>query len=150
MLKFLSRKTKTEYVTPEFYKDWGNASYELDVLGRRLDAVRQAIKYLEDCKKPEDHWAMVQWRQSEAIILRKWKHTMRLKETGLRQAGKVDTGPAIRYDWWEGAEEVPLTFPLLDVISRWIHDATIGNTDLSRAWEMAREEKLQKARQGLA
>ena len=147
MLKFLSRKTKTEYITPEFYKDWGNASYELESLGRRLDAVRQSLSYLKD--KPDDHWAVVQWRQAEAIILRKWKHTARLKETGLRQAGKIETGPKISYDWWEGSEEPTMHFPVLDAVSRWIQDSA-GNSNLDRAWEMAKEEKLQKARQGLA
>lgn len=150
MLKFLSRKPKTEFVTPEFYKDWGNASHELEVLGRRLDAVRTSIQYLEECKKPEDHWAMVQWRQVEAIILRKWKHTLRMKETGLRQAGRVDTGPKIDYDWWERSDEVAMEIPVLSGISAWLHDKTSGNSNLDRAWEMAREEKLQKARQGLA
>lgn len=147
MLKFLSRKTKTEYITPEFYKDWGNASYELDSLGRRLDATRQAIAYLKH--KPENHWALRQWRENEAILLRKWKHTIRLKETGLRQANKVDTGPKIRYDWWEGSDEVPMQFPLFDALTQWIHSHA-GISNLDRAWEMARDEKLQKARQGLA
>ena len=150
MLKFLSRKTKTEYVTPEFYKDWGNASHELESLGRRLDAVRSAIKYLEDCKKPEDHWAMVQWRQAEAIILRKWKHTLRLKETGLRQAGRVDSGPKVDYSWWEKSDEVSMEIPFLSGFGAWLQDKVSGNTNLDRAWEMAKEEKLQKARQGLA
>lgn len=150
MLKFLSRKTKTEYIAPEFYKDWGNASYELENLGRRLDAVRTTIKFLEDCKKPEDHWAMVQWRQAEAIILRKWKHTLRLKETGLRQAGRVDSGPKISYDWWEKSDEVAMEIPFLGGFSMWLQDKIGSNSSLDRAWEMAREEKLQKARQGLA
>jgi len=144
---FRSKKTKTEYITPEFYKDWGNAGYELEVLGRRLDAVRQTLDYLKD--KPENHWAVVKWRQAEAIILRKWQHTVRLKETGLRQAGKMDLGPKIDYNWWEGSDEVRMSFPLLDNITRLILDHT-GNTNLDRAWEMARDEKLQKARQGLA
>ena len=144
---FRSRKAKTEYITPEFYKDWGNASYELEVLGRRLDAVRQALNYLKD--KPEDHWAVIQWRQAEAIILRKWKHTLRLKETGLRQSGKVDFGPKINYDWWEGSDEIAMRLPIIDNLIQIISDK-VGNTNFNRAWEMAREEKLQKARQGLA
>ena len=149
MLKFLSRKTKTEYIVPSFYKDWGNASHELECLGRRLDATRQAIAYLKD--KPENHWALRQWRETEAILLRKWKHTIRMKETGLRQIHSYDTGPKIDYDWWEGSYEVAMRMPLIDGIMQWMHDKT-GNTDysLDRAWAMAQEEKLQKARQGLA
>jgi hypothetical protein len=149
VLKFLSRKTKTEYITPEFYKDWGNASHELECLGRRLDATRQALAYLKD--KPENHWALRQWRETEAILLRKWKNTIRMKETGLRQIVSYDSGPKIDYAWWEGSYEVAMRIPIMDGIMQWMQEKT-GNTDysLDRAWEMAREEKLQKARQGLA
>lgn len=148
-MSLLKRKTKTEYITPDFYKDWGNTAYELENLGRRLDAVRATIARLEAYDKPEDHWAVVQWRQAEDIILRKWKHTIRLKDTGLRQAGKIDTGPKVSYDWWEGSDEPVMTLPLFDHIYSWLADRA-GNTNFDRVWEMAREEKLQKARQGLA
>jgi hypothetical protein len=148
VLMFRSKR-KTEYITPEFYKDWGNASAELESLGRRLDAVRSTIARLELHDKPADHWALRQWRENEAIILRKWKHTLRLKETGLRQKQNWDSGPKVSYDWWEGSEEPVLQFPILDAVSRWIQDSVNGNFDLTRAWEMARNESLQKARQGL-
>lgn len=142
---FRSKKVKVEYVTPEFYKDWGNAGYELECLEHRLDAVRSALK---ECKP--DTWAHNHWAEAEAIILRKWKHTVRLKDVGLRQIKQVDTGPEIDYDWWEGSEEVAMRFPILDALGNWIQDRVVGNSNLDRAWAMAQEEKLQKARQGLA
>jgi hypothetical protein len=148
-MSLLKSKTKVEYVTPEFYKDWGNATYELESLGRRLDAVRATIARLEALVKPEDHWALVQWRQSEAIILRKWKHTIRLKETGLRQAGKVDLGPKISYDWWEPSYEPGMSMPFFDKLWTWLQERTYS-PNYNRIWEIAKEEKLQKARQGLA
>ena len=144
---FRSRKVKTEYITPEFYKDWGNSAAELECLGRRLDAVRLSLSYLKD--KPEDHWAVVQWKQVEDILLRKWKHTVRLKDTGLRQAGRVDTGPKISYDWWEKSDEVVMRVPIIDGITNWVSDR-ISSPNLERAWAMAMNEKLQKARQGQA
>jgi len=140
----LKRKTKTEYITPEFYKDWGNAAYELECLGRRLDSAREAIK-----RSKPDSWAHNHWTEAEAIILRKWKHTIRLKDTGLRQANKKDTGPTINYDWWENAEEAPMSMPLFDSFYHWMIDKT-SNTNLDRIWEIAIQEKIQKARQGLA
>ena len=141
---FRSKKVKVEYITPEFYKDWGNAAYELKCLEHRLDAVRTA---LSECKP--DSWAYNHWAEAEAVLLRKWKHTVRLKDVGLRQTNKVDMGPAIDYDWWEGSEEVAMRFPLLDGITNWITDR-VSSPNLERAWWMAIEQKVQKARQGLA
>lgn len=146
-MSLLKRKSKTVYVVPEFYKDWGNAGYELECLGKRLDAVREALVYLKD--KPENDWAVGHWREAEAVLLRKWKHTIRLKETGLRQVQKADSGPKIDYNWWEGSEEAAnIRIPILDGISNWLQDR-VSTRSLDRAWEMARNESLQKARQGL-
>jgi hypothetical protein len=67
----------------------------------------------------------------------------------MRQQGPASLYSKIDYDWWEKAEEIPVGIPLFDNISRMLMDAS-GNTDLQRSWENAREEKLQKARLGLA
>jgi hypothetical protein len=144
---FRSRKPKTEFVnTGEAYvKHWANSAYEIELLGNRLDAVRAAKK-----RAKRNSWAKKHWTQAEAIMLRKWKMTVRLKDVGLIQKGKKDPfRTTVSYDWWENAEEVPMTFPLFDSFSRMLQDK-FGNTNLDRAWEMARNESLQKARQGLA
>ena len=144
---FRSRKTKTEFVPiGEYAKDWANAGAEIDRLGQRLDAVRVAKKAAK-----RNSWAKKHWTQTEQIILRKWKQSVRLRSVGLRQAGKVDMGPKISYDWWEGSYEVAMRFPIIEMISLWISDkAGLSSPNLERAWAMAQEEKLQKARQGLA
>jgi hypothetical protein len=144
---FRSRKPKTEFVNTgdAYVKHWANSAYEIELLGNRLDAVRSAKK-----RAKRNSWAKKHWTQAEAIILRKWKMTVRLKDVGMIQKGKKDPfRPTVSYDWWENAEEVPMTFPLFDSFSRMLQDK-FGNTNLDRAWEMARNESLQKARQGLA
>ena len=138
-----SRKAKAKFYPTGFDKNWADAWPEIDRLGQRLDAVRVAIK-----ASAPDSWAEKHWSQIEAIVFRKWKNAILLKDIGMRQGSRRDTGPEISYDWWEGAQEVSMSFPLLDNISRLILDHT-GNTNLDRAWEMARNESLQKARQGL-
>jgi len=143
---FRSKKKRTEYITPEFYKDWGNASYEIERLGARLDATREAIKRLESWEKPEDHWALTKWRLNEQIILRKWKHAVRLKETGLRQTGTINEGPKIDYNWWEPAEEVVGSSPIWN----YLVDKLSGGPNLNRAWDMAKQHQLEMARKGLA
>jgi hypothetical protein len=44
-----------------------------------------------------------------------------------------------------------MRFPVIDSIGNWLQDK-FGNSNgnLERAWAMAQEQKLQKARQGLA
>jgi hypothetical protein len=143
---FRSRKVKTEYVSLVFSKDWSNAGAEIERLGKRLDAVRQARKGAK-----RNSWAKKHWTQTEQIILRKWKQGVRLRGIGLRQAGKFDSGPKIDYSWWEGTEEISMRFPVLDAISQLLTEKFgFASPNLDRAWEMAKEEKLQKARQGLA
>lgn len=142
---FLSRKKiKVEYVPLMHSKDWSYAGDEIERLGRQLDAVRDAKK-----RSKRKSWAKKHWTQLEAILLRKWKQSVRLQSVGLRQAVKDSPYNKIDYTWWEKAEEVPMGIPLFDNLSRMLMDYT-GNTDYNRAWEMAREEKLQKARLGLA
>ena len=146
MLRFLKRKTKVEYVVPEFYKDWGNANYELETLGHRLDSVRRTIEQLEAWEKPENDWALRHWREAEAVILRKWKHTVRLKDTGLRQKSKLKEGPEIDYHWWEGDDGMggPL-FPWMNFANNWFN-----HSDLSASWDKAIQNRLEMARKGLA
>ena len=143
---FLSRKkTKVEYVPVMYSKDWAHAGDEIERLGRQLDAVRDAKKR---CTK-RNSWAKKHWAQTEQIILRKWKQSIRLQSVGLRQSVKDSPYNKIDYSWWEKSEELPVSIPLFDNLGRMLMDAT-GNTNLERSWEMAKEEKLQKARQGLA
>ena len=148
-MSLLKRKTKTEYVTPGFYKDWSNADCEIERLGHRLDAVRETIRRLEAFDKPEDHWAIKQWRESEAILLRKWKQSVRLKDVGMRQVGVISDLPEVDMSWWEPSYEPGLSFPLFDNLIFWMQERTYS-PNYDRIWEIAKEEKLQKARQGLA
>jgi len=133
-------------VVPEFYKDWGNANAELESLGKRLDAVRGIINDLVQREVPENHWGLRHWREVEAVVLRRWKHTVRLKDTGLRQKTTLREGPEIDYHWWERHDGIGgHVFPFMGFMDNWFN-----HSDLSASWAKAQEEKLQKARQGLA
>jgi hypothetical protein len=139
------RLKRTVNIAPVgFDKNWADAWPEIERLGQRLDAVRVALK-----ASAPDSWAEKHWSQIEAIVFRKWRNAIRLRDVGMRQGTRKDPGPVIDYTWWEPAQEISMSFPLIDNLTRWVLDHT-GNTDLTRAWEMAKEEKVQKARQGLA
>jgi hypothetical protein len=132
-------------------KDWANANAEIERLGLRLDAVRGIISTLVQRETPENHWGLKHWREVEAVVLRRWKHTIRLKEVGMKQVSKVKEGPEIDYSWWEKSDEVGVRVPIIDNLFAIVGDKFgLSSGSLDRAWEMARDEKLQKARQGLA
>lgn len=137
---FRSKKTNTEFVAlnPNV-KDWKDCQPELESMGARLDSVRKA---LAGCK--EGTWAHDHWTQVEAIVYRKWSMMIKLQQSGLRQVGP-DRGFDIDYDWWEGSDEVADVLPVFGFINDWFN-----HSDLEQSWANAKEQKLQKARQGLA
>jgi hypothetical protein len=147
---FQSKNPKTKYVnTDEGYYDWRDAGNKVERLGQQLDAIRSAVQRTKD--KPES-WAHKHWREREAVMLRKWQLTSTLQRCGLRQNWIDDKTRNIDYGFWEKSEEV-IGFPLFDWLNSigndWM-DANRIQTGLTRSWENARNEKLQKARQGLA
>jgi creatinine amidohydrolase/Fe(II)-dependent formamide hydrolase-like protein len=141
------KKTNTEYI-PLVSKDWRDAGPEIERLGQRIDVVRDVVQRLTES---DQKWAVRYWLEAEAQLLHRWKIAVDLQHCGARESSMVrnTTTSKIDYSWWEPAQEISMSFPVIDNITRWVLDHT-GNTDLTRAWEMAREEKLQKARQGQA
>ena len=138
---FRSKKTdKIKYVSlNESFKDWKDSQPEIEAMGNRLDSVRNAIA---GCKPGT--WAHTHWTQIEAIVFRKWSMMIKLQQSGLRQVGP-DRNFDIAYDWWEPSDEIKSLIPIPSFMENW------GNySDLSQSWENAKEQKLQKARQGLA
>lgn len=141
---FRSKKTKTEYINlQETFKDWKDSTHEVEAMGNRLDQARLAVK-----RSKPGSWAHTHWVQVEDIVLRKWQMMVSLQSSGLRQVGPNRTIP-IDYQWFEKSDEVAMRFPLLDGITNWITDK-FNSPNLERAWAMAQEQKLQKARQGQA
>lgn len=133
------KEDKLEFA--EIYKDWRDAGYEIEMIGQQLDKAREA---LARCKKGT--WAYNYWNTASTRLFNKWRNKVTMKAVGLVQVGRRDPDWTVRTDWWEGAEEVAGTSMI------WIHlaDKLTGGPNLERSWQKAQEEKLQKARQGLA
>lgn len=135
-----NRKPQVEYITPRVYKDWRNADHDLEVLGIRMDQARKAMK---KSKKP---WAKAFWKTTYDRLFNKWCLTLKLKDTGLRQSTEEEDDSE-RYHWWERSEEIrTFNFGFFD---RFYENIGLEHR-LAESWARARDEKLQKARQGLA
>ena len=138
---FRSRKTNTAPAAIGAIKDWRDAGHEIEALGSRLDAARLALK---ECKT---EWARNFWATTADRLFTKWQLMVQLKDTGLRQKGPNSFYSSIDYYWWEKSEEIRMAS--LAVLDNLLHDANLSSR-LDESWAKSKEEKLEKARLGLA
>jgi hypothetical protein len=138
---FRSKRTdKIKYIgLNESFKDWKDSQPEIESMGNRLDSVRKVI-----AKSKPGTWAHTHWTQIESVVFRKWSMMICLQQSGLRQVGP-DRSFKIAYDWWEASDEIKSLIPVPNFMNDWFN-----HSDLAHSWENAKEQKLQKARQGLA
>lgn len=140
MLMFQSKKTNTEFVAIGDVKDWRDAGAEIEALGVRLDAAR------ERAAKASTPWAKDFWTTTHNRLFNQWQLMIQLKDTGLRQKG-VQGKTKINYDWWERSEEIKMiSIPFLDNM----FDNAGLDKRLDESWAKSKEQKLEKARLGLA
>jgi hypothetical protein len=130
------------------YKDWRHAGHEIEQLGRRLDAVREC---LARAQKDKSEWAINHWSQQRANLTARWRLTIMLKDTGMKQTN-VRPRQVVRYDWYEDSEE-PVFQSWFDCwpfnIFAQAQDARRIQAGLEASWEKRRGEIIQRARQGL-
>jgi hypothetical protein len=138
---FRSRKTNTAPAAIGAIKDWRDAGHEIEHLGQRLDAAMDALK---ECKTP---WARDFWATTVARLFTKWTLMVKLRDTGLRQQGPASFYNDIDYYWWEKSEEIRMAS--LAIFENLLHDANLSSK-LDESWAKSKEEKLEKARLGLA
>ena len=129
-------------------KDWRNAGDEIERIGRRLDAVRSCLK---QAKKLKCQWAINHWQQTESNLVARWRLTIMLKDTGLKQA-HFRPKQIVSYNWFELSEEAVFQ----SWFDRWPFNLFEQAKEESRiqqgftaSWEKRRMEILQKAKQGL-
>ena len=141
MQMFPSKKTNTEFVNLTAIKDWRDAGHEIELLGTQLDHARTAAK------AAKGQWAQNYWTTTVERLFHKWQLMIQLKDTGLRQKGPNSFYSKIDYDWWEKSDEIRMIgFTWMD---NWFNDTGLSNR-LDESWAKARDEKLQRARLGLA
>jgi hypothetical protein len=142
-------RNKTEYIAL-VAKDWRDAGPEIERLGQRIDVIRDVITRLN---KRKQKWAVRQWREAESQLLHRWKIAVQLQNCGAKEFSPLTNTAAhnIDYGWWEPAEEIP-SIPLFDGITQWCWEnfGLTNRPSLDWSWDRAMEQKVQKARQGLA
>ena len=142
-MQMFPSRNKTEWIPLK--RAYRYTDPQLEQLGRRIDAVRTAIT------QSKSEWGHRYWSQLEAVLIRKWKYLISREDLAV-----VDTDPPqteIDYSWWEPACEPGLALPMFGRMEQWAMEkfsSTRIQEGLARSWERARNELIQKARQGLA
>ena len=135
------KKTNTEYVAIGAIKDWRDAGYEIEHLGTRLDQARAALA------EARSKWARDYWSITADRLYTKWTLMIQLKDTGMKQQGPNSFYSKIDYFWYEKSEEIRMVgFTWFDSL----YENAGLQSRLDDSWEKARDEKVQKARLGLA
>ena len=138
---FPSRKTNSEPTALAAIKDWRDAGHEIEALGTRLDQARTAAI------AAKGSWAKNYWVTTVERLFTRWQLMVQLKDTGLRQKGPESFYANIDYDWWEKSDEIRMIgFTWMD---NWFNDTGLSNR-LDESWAKSKEQKLEKARLGLA
>jgi hypothetical protein len=138
---FQSKKTKTEFVPIGDIKDWRDAGHEIESLGLQLDHAR------ERASEAKTKWAQDFWTTTADRLFTKWQLIIQLKDTGLKQKGPNSFYSRINYDWVERSEEIRMaSVPFLDNM----FDNAGLDRRLDESWAKSKEQKLEKARLGLA
>ena len=137
---FRSRKTKTEFPIGDV-KDWRDAGHEIEALGVQLDQARTAAA------NAKSKWAQDFWNTTVARLFTRWELMIQLKDTGLRQKGPNSLYSKIDYYWYENSEEIRMAS--LAVLENLFHNAGLSSK-LDESWAKSKEQKLEKARLGLA
>ena len=141
------RSTETKFELPaEIRVDRSTYERELELIGRRLDAVRSILKNVGKSKKYA--WVRTHWQETEAYLLKKWETALYRLQSGIVEVRSHNHRPyKIDYDFWEGTEELDA-----QLAQGWINqyfDPADLQARLNESWERAKEDLLKKARQGL-
>lgn len=115
-----------------YVKDWRDCWDEIELLGQRLDAARQAL-----ARSREDTWAYGRWKTIVDVLTKKWRLMTAMHAAGLRQVSTDET--PINYNWFESTDEHigGIRFAAVDDF----FERKRVQDGLVRSWDAAHEQK---------
>jgi hypothetical protein len=115
-------------------RNWRLVGMEMEALGTRLDAAREALANARTA------WARWYWTETVDRLMLQWRNIVPLHEGEARmsQIPRWQTD----YEWWEGAQE--LTYSGLEGITDRLFDKIFRVDDLEAVWRRKRDERLMK------
>lgn len=121
-----------------------NYKIELELIGKRLDAVRRVLA--QQSKSKKKGWALSHWFRVEQHLLKKWSLLIYKIDSGITEVRSPEyQSYKIRYDYWEEGQDLGSPFWLM------FFSKVSGSIDLrdrlNESWVKAKEDLLKRSRQ---
>ncbi len=116
------------------WHSWRFIGMEMEALGRRLDATREALS------RAESAWARWYWQETLGRLMLQWRHLVPLHDGDARMT--VIPRWTTDYEWWENSTELQYTG--LEGLTEQLFDKIFRSDDLEAVWRRHRDERLMK------
>ena len=115
-------------------RNWRFLGMEMEALGTRLDAAREALAASRTA------WARWYWSETVDRLMLQWRHLVPLHDGDARmtQMPRWTTD----YEWWENSTELQYTG--IEGLTDKLFDKIFRADDLESVWRRRRDERLMK------
>ncbi len=115
-------------------RNWRFLGMEMEALGCRLDAAREALS------AARTDWARWYWQETIDRLMLQWRHLMPLHDGDARMT--VVPRWTTDYEWWENSTELQYTG--LEGLTEQLFDKIFRDDDLEAVWRRHRDERIMK------
>jgi hypothetical protein len=135
MKNIFATQRPVEFVpTQSDLRNWRFLGMEMEALGARLDATREALS------RTESAWARWYWTETLDRLMLQWRHLVPLHDSDARMT--VIPRWTTDYEWWERTQEPSYTG--LDGLTDQLFDKIFRNDNLDEVWHRRRDERIMK------
>jgi len=135
MKNILSRQREVEFVPVQTdLRNWRFLGMEMESLGARLDAAREALS------RAESSWARWYWTETLDRLMLQWRHLVPLHDGDACMS--VIPRWTTDYEWWEGSTE--LRYTGVEGLTDKLFDQILRSDDLEAIWRRRRDERIMR------
>jgi hypothetical protein len=115
-------------------RNWRFLGMEMESLGTRLDAAREALA------NSKSSWARWYWQETIDRLMIQWRHIVPLHDGDARmqQISRWSTD----YEWWENSTELQYTG--IEGITDKLFDKIFRSDNLDAVWSRRRDERIMR------
>jgi hypothetical protein len=134
MKNIFAKQKEVEFMSVQTnLHNWRFIGMEMEALGQRLDAAREALS------RANSEWSRWYWDETVNRLMIQWQYLPALHDGDATMT--LLPRWTVGYDFYEGAAEVGG----LDIIDRTYHTVFRDSVDLDASWENHRAARLAKA-----
>ena len=135
MMNIFATQRPVEFVpTQSDLRNWRFLGMEMEALGTRLDACRDALA------NAKSDWARWYWSETLDRLMLQWRHLVPLHDGDARMT--VIPRWTTDYEWWEGTQEPIYTG--LEGLTEQLFDQIFRADGLDEVWRRRRDERIMR------